>query len=122
MMSAPRSLPKRIGFAIALLALPTVSFAETGSVNVKYRGVVDLAPFTCTDIIDSSVVQRVCYDVSNSYMLINLKGAYYHYCEIDQGTVDRLLTADSKGKYFSNAIKGNGSDGPFDCRTHRVPQ
>jgi hypothetical protein len=53
-------------------------------------------------------------------MVILLTGTYYHYCEIGQGTVDELLGAESMGKYFIANIKGNGSDGPFDCMTHRV--
>ncbi len=55
-------------------------------------------------------------------MVILLKGTYYHYCEIGQSTVDELLGAESMGKYFYANIKGSGSDGPFDCRTHRVPE
>ena len=34
-----------------------------------------------------------------------------HYCEIDQGTVDALLAADSMGRYFQANIRGSGSDG-----------
>jgi len=55
-------------------------------------------------------------------MIILLKGTYYHYCEIDQGTVEALLGAESMGRYFQANIRGNGADGPFDCRTHRVPE
>ena len=55
-------------------------------------------------------------------MVIMLKGTYYHYCEIGQSTVDALLGSQSMGRYFNANIKGSGSDGPFDCRTHRVPR
>lgn len=48
---------------------------------------------------------------------ILLKG----YCEIGKATVEEFLGAASMGKYFNANIKGSGSDGPFDCRTHRVP-
>ena len=96
----------------ALVASPT--WAET--VNVKYRGVVDLKYFKCDTISRSSLVNRVCYDNREQYMLINLQGVYYHYCEIDGGTVTQLLNADSMGRYFNASVKGK-----FDCRTHRVP-
>ena len=43
-------------------------------------------------------------------MVIPLKGMYYHYCEIDQGTVDELLGEESIGKYFN---RGSGLDGPL---------
>ena len=103
---------------IALLFLTVAAHCET--VDVKYRGTVDLKPFTCTDTV-SSFVNRVCYDAKNQYMLILLKATYYHYCEIPKSTVDALLSADSKGRYYNANIKGTGSDGPYDCRAHKVP-
>jgi hypothetical protein len=86
------------------------------SVNVKYRGPVDLAPFQCESVSRSSLVTRVCYDRKEQYMVIGLQGTYYHYCEIDAGTVAALRGAESMGRYFNANIKGR-----FDCRTHRVP-
>jgi hypothetical protein len=86
------------------------------AVNVKYRGVVDLAPFKCHAIARSSLVKRVCYDQRERYMLIDLKGTYYHYCEIDAATVSALLGAASMGRYYQSNIKGS-----FDCRIRRVP-
>lgn len=100
-------------------ALSGTSAAE--SVLVKYRGPVSLDTFECTAIGRSSLVQRVCYDAAEHYMVILLKGTYFHYCEIGQATVDALLGAESMGKYFNTNIKGSGLDGTFDCRTHRVP-
>ena len=85
-------------------------------VQVKYRGEVDLKPFSCTDIERSSFIKRVCYDDANQYMLISLNGTYYHYCEIDSGTVTALLSAESIGRFYNANIKGL-----FDCRSHRVP-
>ena len=66
----------------------------------------------------SSFVNRVCYDKTNSYMLILLKNTWYHYCEIDAGTVALLISATSVGRYYNTNIRGTGKDGPFDCRTH----
>ncbi len=72
---------------------------------------VDLAPFSCTDVERSSFVRRVCYDKANQYMLISLNGVYYHYCAIDAATVASLMSADSVGSYYNATIKGR-----FDCR------
>lgn len=101
------------------LNLPTLAKAET--VYVKYRGPVPLDTFRCTVVGRSSLVQRVCYDLAERYMVILLNGTYYHYCEIGKPTVDEFLGAASMGNYFNANIKGSGTDGPFDCRTHRVP-
>jgi hypothetical protein len=95
--------------------------AQAEIVDVKYRGPIDLKPFNCTNTV-SSFVNRVCYDKANSYMLILLKNTWYHYCEIDAGTVTALLNAESVGRYFNVNIKGTGNDGPFDCRTHMMPR
>lgn len=78
-------------------------------------------PFVCTDTPRSSFIQRVCYDKAQNYMLINLKGTYYHYCELPAATFDSFVAAPSMGQFYNQRIKGSGSDGPFDCRTHRAP-
>jgi hypothetical protein len=88
--------------------------------DVKYRGPVDLKTFVCTDTPRSSFVQRVCYDKAQSYMLINLRGTFYHYCELPTVTYDALMAAHSMGQFYNTNIKGSGKDGPYDCRTHRV--
>jgi hypothetical protein len=110
----------RIIFVIALLF--TATWADAESVDIKYRGPVDLKPFACQDITRSSFVNRVCYDAANQYMVILLKNTYYHYCELPKSTLDAFMVADSMGRYFNANIRGTGKDGPYDCRTHKVPQ
>ena len=61
---------------VAFVLMCTAAQAE--SVFVKYRGEVDLAPFDCSGVDRSSLVQRVCYERRESYMIINLNGTYYH--------------------------------------------
>ncbi|TIN70490.1 MAG: KTSC domain-containing protein [Mesorhizobium sp.] len=95
--------------------------ASAETVDVKYRGPVDLAKFECTGELDSSVVKRVCYNAEHSYMLIRLKQVWYHYCEIDQGTVSALLAAGSKGSFYNDNIKDAATGGRFGCRDKPVP-
>src|SRR5436305_7033031 len=105
--------------AFILLLLNTELRSET--IEVKYRGPVDLKTFDCRDITRSSFIQRVCYDSPQSYLIINLKGANYHYCELPPATYEAFMGAPSMGQFYNGNIKGTGADGPFDCRTHRVP-
>jgi KTSC domain len=98
-----RSVRRLICLALGLVVVTLPARAE--SVNVKYRGDVNLAPFDCTDIIRSSFVRRICYDSVHSYMLIILDGTYYHYCEIDDETVTGLLHAESVGSFLTRASK-----------------
>ncbi len=99
---------------IGFLGVAAPASAET--VDVKYRGPVDLKTFACATVMRSSLVWRVCYDQREQYMIIDLQGTYYHYYEIDARTVWALLGASSMGRYYNSSIKGN-----FDCRTRRVP-
>ena len=104
----------------ALVLTWQVATAET--VQVKYHGVVSLDAFACADVQESSDVSRICYDKAVRYMVIRLKTTYYHYCEIDATTVQGLQMASSKRQFFETRIRGNGADGPFDCRTHPIPK
>jgi hypothetical protein len=101
----------------AIFALVFIgAFSSSEIVDVKYRGPVDLKHFSCTNAERSSFIKRVCYDRSNGYMVISLNGIYYHYCEIDSDTAASLLKADSMGRYYNSAVKGQ-----FDCRVNHVP-
>jgi KTSC domain len=108
----------RTSLALAVLGVAVLAGqgGRAENVTVKYRGEVNLSPFTCNEIDRSSFVRRICYDAGNQYMLINLNGTYYHYCEIDGGTVTALLHAESVGRFYNSSVKGR-----FDCRSHRVP-
>lgn len=108
----------RTAIAVNLFALwcSGISTANAESVFVKYRGEVDLAAFACQDVSRSSLVYRGCFDQAHEYMLISLKGTYYHYCRIDRATVDGFLRAESMGRFYNARIKGH-----FDCRLGGVP-
>lgn len=100
-----------------LLYLGNPAIAE--SVSVKGRGMVDLAPFKCQNHTQSGFITRVCYDARSRYMLIGFEdGTYRQYCRVDVGIADGLVSAPSKGKFYSTRIRPNTKTGPFDCGTH----
>ena len=105
--------------AVLLSVSTQPSWAET--VDVKYRGLVDLRSFACSDITRSSFIRRICYDRATQYMLIKLSETYYHYCELPPTVLDQFMAASSMGQFYNQNIKGWGGGGPFDCRTHRLP-
>ena len=85
-------------------------------VQVKYRWPVDLAPFGCEWVERSSVVKRLCYDPKEKYVIVNLTGTYYHYCQVPAVVVTGWRAAESMGRFFNANVKGN-----FDCRTTPMP-
>ena len=108
--------------ALALLVALSSPLAIAETVMVKYHGPVVLDAFACTDVAERSDVTRVCYDAAEQYMVIRLKSTYYHYCTIDKATMQGLLAASPKREFFESRLRGSGSDGPFDCRTHPLPK
>ncbi|MDQ8035161.1 MAG: KTSC domain-containing protein [Bordetella sp.] len=108
-------------FAVVALAL-CGPLARAETVQVKYHGPVVLDAFSCTDVNEGSDVTRICYDGPQRYMVIRLRSTYYHYCEVDAATMQALQKAGSKRQFFETRIRGSGSDGPFDCRSHPVPK
>jgi len=108
---------RKLAFAATAVFLVTASAVHAETVQVKYRGKIDLGPFKCTDVAQSTLVRRVCYDQAKSYMLINLRGVHYHYCGVDAATVAAFQKADPIAKYYYKSIRGH-----FDCRKHRIPK
>ena len=102
------------GLVIGLCAALPAQAGEV--VMVKYRGPVDLAPFACEFVQRSSLVQRLCYDARERYVIVNLSGTYYHYCEVPPSVVAAWRSADSMGRFYNQNVKGR-----FDCRVNRVP-
>jgi hypothetical protein len=108
-------LTRMVVICVVLLGLGVLStHAET--VDVKYRGFVNLSTFDCSDVTRSSFIKRVCFDKAKSYMLIRLKDTYYHYCNIPESAVTALMAADSMGRFFNAQVKGN-----YDCRVNLPP-
>lgn len=103
-----------VGCYIFLLLFCATAHAE--SVNVKYRGYVDLDKFTCY-YTASSFVNRICYQSENEYVIVLLKRTYYHYCRVSAPLVKQWLNASSKGRFYNAHIKGR-----YDCRLGGIPE
>ena len=86
---------------------------------VKYRQTpVDVADprFEYLDTSRSSFITGAWYDSSNFYMVIGLRGTYYHYCRMPRNAWNSFQVADSLGRHYNAFIKGN-----YDCRLGGVP-
>ena len=100
----------------ALAASIAVAPAIAETIFVKYRGTVDLAPFRCEWIENSSLVRRLCYDRKNEYLIVSLNGTYYHYCGLPAAVLKDWVSAPSLGRFYNATIKHN-----FDCRQKLPP-
>jgi hypothetical protein len=104
----------RIILAAALAVAAHAAKAER--VYVKARGEVDLAQFRCENVTRSANVKRLCYDEKEEYVLVSLKGIWYHFCDVPPPTVTSWRKAASKGRYYNDNIRGN-----YDCSVTHAP-
>jgi hypothetical protein len=102
-------------FVVAALLglLPGAATAE--HVFVRHRGMVSLEGFACRPVA-SSLVDSVCYDPRQAYLLVQLRGMFHHHCEVEPQTVAALVAADSVGRFYNTAIRGR-----YDCGQGGVP-
>jgi hypothetical protein len=98
------------------------SYALPESVVVEHRGDVNLASFSCTQLPHGEIIQGVCYDPAESYLIVRLSITWYQFCAVDAATVKDLLSASSVDTFFDKSIRGHGKErSPFDCRDHPPP-
>ncbi len=88
-------------------------------VDIKYRDDdVDVGDprFEYLNTSKSSWIKGAWYDNDYGYMVINLDGTYYHYCDMPESIWNKYESADSFGSDYRSYIKGN-----YDCREGYVP-
>ena len=98
---------------IVFLSLVFTVQVQAKQIYVKYRGPIDTdnGHFIAYQLKPSSLVHEIFYDRPNNYLLVNLKGTYYHYCSMPKVVVDDWVSSPSLGKFYLANIKGN-----YDCR------
>jgi len=64
-----------------------------------------LRRFECRDVNRSSLIQRVCYDHTQRYLIVGIRGRYDDYCDLPQQTFDGFMTASSMGQFFNQNIR-----------------
>lgn len=89
-------------------------------VSIKYReDEVDTAnpAFEELNRDDSSFIGAGWYDPSEEYMILDLNGTYYQYCNLPEEVWEEFKYADSLGKYYNASIKGD-----YSCQGISVPE
>jgi KTSC domain len=109
-------MQKVLQFAIGTALLMAAQVAMAERVYVKSRGEVDLAPFRCASLTRSANVKRLCYDEREMYVLVSLKGIWYHFCGVPPSTVSAWKKASAPGRYYNEYVREK-----FDCQATPAP-
>jgi len=105
----------KVYISVAFYLFSFLAYAE--SVNVKYRGVVNIDSFECEWVNRSSFINRLCFDRKESYVIVLLRSTYYHYCSVPNRIVDTWGASLSMGRFYNSNIKGK-----YDCRVNYLPK
>lgn len=92
---------------------------KPGYVDIKYRDDpvdVSSSSFEALENTDKTV-KGAWYDSEEGYLVINLSGTYYHYCEMPSGEWNEFKLASEPYTYYENNLRGE-----YDCRVNRVPE
>ncbi len=104
---------------ILLLTIVTSCIAPENYVSIEYRDTpVNIASskFEYLNTDRSSFINGAWYDKKNKYMIISLNEVYYHYCGMPESVWMDFTRAESFGRFYNQAIKGQ-----YDCRKGHVP-
>jgi hypothetical protein len=101
-------MKRQLVLLVVLLTASPAVLAER--VFVKARGEVNLAPFRCATFANSENVKRLCYDEPEKYVLVSIRGVWYHYCNVPPKFVTEWQRARSKGQFFNDNVTGR-----FEC-------
>ena len=101
---------------LILMLIPMIEIrAEV--VDVRSHGSVELNEnFDCRDIKRSSIIQRVCYQEKQRYLIVNIKGTYRQYCDVPISTYVAFMGAFSMGHYFEREIEPGLNGARYECR------
>jgi len=103
--------------ATSLIAFLLTAPVGSETVEVRHHGAVDLVTFECRDINRSSLIQRVCYDQAQRYLIVGIRGNYEDFCELPPQAYAGFMTAPSMGRFFKENIRARGDR--YGCGSHR---
>lgn len=85
---------------------------ENETVPIKYSDTLDLSNsrFEHKNTSKSSFVGGAWYDRDEDFLVLELSGNYYNFCDVESSIWKGFKRASSYGKYFNQNIKGE-----YDC-------
>jgi hypothetical protein len=107
-------IPEKL-IVLLLAVLGNATWADADVVDVRNAGPVDLAPFVCTDITRSTMIDRACYNEAKRSAIIEVRSTYRQFCDMPKATFDALLDAPSMGQFYIKQIRGKEPGQPYVC-------
>jgi len=68
-------------------------------------GDADLSAFDCTNVTQSQLLKRLCYDEAHRTLVAEVAGRYYAHCNVDASVLDGLSEAESVPTFYLTEIR-----------------
>jgi hypothetical protein len=105
---------RRLLIAAVLIAATVI--LEIRTAPVRGRTDADLSAFDCTQVTESRLLKRICYDAARRIALAEIDGQYYAHCNVDAATVAALNEAESVPTFYLTKIRAGHK-----CRKGALP-
>lgn len=90
---------------IAAILIAATLFLESRTAPVRGRTDADLSAFDCTQVTQSRLLNRICYDAAHRIALAEIDGRYYAHCNVAPETIDALQEAESMPRFYLSEIR-----------------
>ena len=90
---------------IAAMLIAVTAILQMRLAPVRGQPDPDLSAYDCTDVTQSQLLKRLCYDEARRTMVAQVAGRYYAHCNIDASVLDRLSEAESVPTYYLTEIR-----------------
>ena len=101
---------------IAAVLIAATVILEMRTAPVRGRTDADLSAFDCTQITESRLLTRVCYDAEHRIALAEIDGQYYAHCHVDASAIDELPSAESVPTFYLTEIRAG-----HNCKKGELP-
>ena len=93
----------RLWIAAVLIAATAILQMRLAPVHGKPDP--DLSAYDCTDVTQSKLLKRLCYDEARRTLVAEVAGRYYAHCNVDASVIDGLSDAESVPSYYISEIR-----------------
>jgi hypothetical protein len=90
---------------IAAVLIAATAILQMRMAPIPAHAEADLSAFDCTDVTQSRLLKRLCYDEARRTLVAEVAGRYYAHCNVDASVLDGLSEAESVPAYYITEIR-----------------
>lgn len=101
---------------IAAVLIAVTAILQMRLTPVRGQPDPDLSAYDCTDVTQSKLLKRLCYDEARRTLVAEVAGRYYAHCNVDASVLDGLSEAESVPTFYLTEIRAGHK-----CKARDLP-